>query len=311
MFNTKVPTPLTMMWCRRQNAEELNELAGLQLWVGACFELHRVAETLPLPDAIQRAWRLDAADLFTNVQPDDFPRNMTRGAVAGVAAIALSFGTTREADERWAQDVILRASRTPEPSDPIFFAGAIVPDHPCAFAARGLRAMVVSGKGGHGCREQLLALATHPLEEVSATALGEAMSCWDTDPKLAWAAFDLGLRLSIGRWDQRISPHGYDHTSNRKLIQAALRAALKKMRAGRSDVALTALPAAWVNDTGAKRGWGPQAAKPRPSRAWLGAPPTNSYVGTSCRKYFAVRQSKNFLPIHNADRRSWRCATIS
>ncbi len=247
----------------QKNAEELNELAGLQLWVGASFELHRVAETLPLPDAIQRAWRLDAADLFTNVQPDDFPRNMTRGAVAGVAAIALIFGTTTEADERWAQDVILRASRTPEPSDPTFFAGAIVPDHPCVFAARGLRAMVVSSKGGRGCREQLLALATHPLEEVSATALGEAMSCWDTDAKLAWAALDLGLRLSVGRSDVRISPYGYDHTSNRKLIQAALSAALKKMHAGRSDVTLSALPAAWIKDTSAKRGWGPQSGKPR------------------------------------------------
>ena len=35
----------------QKNAEELNELARLQLWVGASFELHRVAETLLLPDA--------------------------------------------------------------------------------------------------------------------------------------------------------------------------------------------------------------------------------------------------------------------
>ena len=254
----------------QRSAEEVNKLSALQVWVHSCLEKGQIAETILLGDAIQRARCLDTADLFTDVQPNDFPKNMTRSAVAGVAAVALSFGTMIELDERWAHDVILRAARTHEPSDPIFCAGAIVPDHPCLFAARNLRAIIVSGKGAGGYREQLLALATHPIEEVSATALGEAMACWDSDPKLVWAALDLGLRLSVGRWDESVSPYGYDHTSNRKRVQGALSAALKKMRA-RKDLTLVALPPAWVKNTTAKGGgWWPKHRRPQPpmTSAW-------------------------------------------
>ena len=77
--------------------------------------------------------------------------------------------------------------------------------------------------------------AIYPLEEISATALGEAMACWDVDPSFAWAALDLGLRLSVGRWTERISPYGFDHTSNRTLIEAALTTSLGKCAPPRHD----------------------------------------------------------------------------
>lgn len=248
----------------QRNAEEVNERAALRVWVSACLEQERIAESILLEDAIQRARCLDAVDLFIDVHPDDFPRNMTRSAVAGVAAVALSFGKMTEHDVRWAHDVMLRAARTHEPSDPSFAARAIVPDHPCVFAARGLRAIVVSSKGGRLYREQLLTLATHPLEEVSATALGEAMACWDFDPALSWAALDLGLRLSVGRWDEPVSPYGYDHTSNRKRVQRVLRAAIRKMHPRSKDFTLVALPPAWMKLTLSERERWPKSRRPQP-----------------------------------------------
>lgn len=248
----------------QRDMEELNERAGLQLWADACFEHGRIAGSLTLETAIERARRLDTTNLFTDVGADDFPGEMTRSAVAGVAAAALRFGELTEVDAGWSRDVVLRAARTPKAPHAIFIPSAIVLGHPCIFAANGLRAIVASRHADRDTRGWLLTLATHPLEQVSANALGEAMACWNVDPNFAWTALDLGLRLSVGRWAERVSAYGYDQTFNRKLVQDALRTALRRLRARRPDMSLAALPAAWAKVTGGPPGSGRQP--PREAR---------------------------------------------
>ena len=75
------------------------------------------------------------------------------------------------------------------------------------------------------------------------------MGCWTVDRKFAWTALDLGLRLSVGHRAGRPSPYGYDHTSNRRAMGTAFEAALRRLKARRSNVTLPALPAAWERST--------------------------------------------------------------
>jgi len=226
----------------------MNEQAGLQLWASDCFERKGLSERMPLDQALAGARALDQPDLFE--QPREIGiGSMAQSAVAGVAAAALRFASLAHADAVWARRTIDRAAFTPESPKELFTAGAVVPDHPCIYAARGLAALVGSGRAAKAARETLLLLALHPLELVSATALSEAMGCWAVDRKFAWVAFDLGLRLSVGHPAERPSAYGYDHTSNRRAMGAAHKAALRRLKSRRPDFTLPAPPAAWERST--------------------------------------------------------------
>ncbi|MGH7024216.1 MAG: hypothetical protein ACREEB_11590 [Caulobacteraceae bacterium] len=241
----------------------MNDQAGLQLWASDCFEKMSLSDRMPLDQALAGARALDEPDLFE--QPREIGiGSMAQSAVAGVAAAAIRFAALTSTDADWAQQTIRRAAFTPESPRELFIAGAVVSDHPCIYAARGLAALVGAGRHAKAARETLLLLALHPLEQVSATALSEAMGCWAVDRKFAWTAFDLGLRLSVGHPVDRPSAYGYDHTSNRRAMGAAHKAALRRLKSRRSDFTLPAPPAAWERSAPSDAG---RPVRPRSRRS--------------------------------------------
>lgn len=221
----------------------MNEAAGLMLWAKDCFDANGISGRMPLEQALATAQKLDRPDLFNQPQ-DAGTATMTQGGVAGVAAAILRFGNAGDDGVvTWAHQIVRRAAVTVGPADAM--PQAIIPDHPCIYAAYGLATLVKSGRVAEAEREGLLMLALHPIEMVSAAALSEAMGCWATDRKFAWTALELGLRLSIGHRPERISAYGYDHTSNRKAMAAAYQAAIRRLNSRRKDFTLPPVPAAW------------------------------------------------------------------
>jgi hypothetical protein len=251
-----------------ERSRAINDTAGLQLWANDCFKRNGVSDRMSLDQVLAVARRFDQPGLFE--QPREIGiGSMAQSGVAGVAAAALRFADLDEADRAWARGIVDRAAVTPEPSNEPYIAQASVPDHPCIFAARGLAALVTSGRDSRAVQETLLHLALHPLEMVSATALSEAMACWARNRTFAWTALDLGLRLSVGRKPERPSPYGYDHSSNRKAMVEAYRAAHRRLDARRAGYNLPPLPAAWER---APSDAGGASAGFRGRLSFLGAP---------------------------------------
>lgn len=231
----------------RDNTERLNLQAGLLLWAKECFESLRLSDRLGLDDALGQARSLDAQDLFDGPRDEELG-DMVAGAVAGVAAAALRFASLAPGSEAWASGVVYRAARTPVGGGGRMPPAMPLPDHPCVFAARGLAALVGLGRDRAGAARALLELATCPVEAVSAAALAEAMGCWSADPDFAWVALDLGLRLSVGEWEENPSAYGYHHGSGPRRARAALGGALRRLGDGAAGSELVTLPPAWVRD---------------------------------------------------------------
>lgn len=150
----------------------MNTWAGMAIWAEECFKAGRLTGNLTVAEAVVRATTVDRPDLF-GPAPQGSLVNLAQGGVAGVAAAVLRFGSPTADEAAWARKILLRAMRTPEPADVPFSSGSIVMYHPCVFAARGLAALVGLGQDAQDAAERLLSLAMHPLEAVSAAAIGE------------------------------------------------------------------------------------------------------------------------------------------
>lgn len=173
----------------------LREMA-LFNWVTDTFEKGVVSTRMTIDEAWKTAKGIDHAQLFAQRDSGDIS-DMTRGAVAGAAAIAVCFPDESSDDFRsWAKDVVDRAYRTPEP-DKDWFAGAIIPWHPLLFVAKALASQVSLEVASHEAAKRLLALTAHPLDLVCREATKQCLACWDSDRRLAWIGLDLGLRLCI------------------------------------------------------------------------------------------------------------------
>lgn len=238
---------------QRRQAERWNLLS----WALKRFETGAIGSQLTVPEAISRARALDDPKLFAEADDDSGLGDLRRNAVAGVAAVVLTFGDPEDKVAReWAADVTNRGSRNIESVDGMFFAGSILSYHPCIFAAKGLAALIKGGLDVRRAQEALLGLAAHPYEQVSEAALAEAMGCWQASPQYAWAALNLGIALSIGSWAPgRISAYGYDHTSNAARTGRAVDSAIAAAFADEPPLSTVAIPAPWAktSPTGARR----------------------------------------------------------
>jgi hypothetical protein len=172
---------------------------------------------------------------------------MEQGVVAGTAAVVLlSGGPLDPEDQAWCRDVLLRASRTKEQRDELWFAGSILLQHPCLFAARGLAGLIRRGLSDREAAEALLTLAGHPLEQVSEEAIACALSLWSCYPALSWVALTLGIQLSTGSHDAPISAYGYDHATKPERVATAVHAAIEALKVSAGSNALPVPPAPWV-----------------------------------------------------------------
>ncbi|MCB1469116.1 MAG: hypothetical protein KDK08_18690 [Rhizobiaceae bacterium] len=179
----------------QRHEQNMREMA-LFNWVTDTFENGAISARMTIDEAWETAKGIDHAQMFTQRDSGDIS-DMTRGAVAGAAAVAFCFPKESGDDFRsWAKDVLDRAFRTPEP-DEDWFAGSIIPWHPLLFVAKALASQVSLESVNHEAAERLLALTAHPLDQVSREATKQCLACWDSDRRLAWLGLDLGLRLCI------------------------------------------------------------------------------------------------------------------
>jgi hypothetical protein len=231
----------------RARQARMNNQLELLLWTDRSLEGRAVSESLELAEAARRAKALDRGDLFDIPHDTATPDSMDQGAVAGVAAIVLRFGGDLDPETlAWAQDVIVRAARTPEKRDGLWFAGSRLVHHPTLYVVTGVEGLLRRNIDVRAWRRALLELGGHPLEEVSENAIGIALAFWESDPQLAWAALNLGIRICTGSRGEVTAAHGYDHAAEPGRIAAAVAAALAEIDEAEPRTTLEPVPEAWV-----------------------------------------------------------------
>ena len=230
-----------------QQSARMNDQLTLLNWICDSFEKGKVSERLPLAEALERARKIDRADLFKHAHGEDYTLDLDQSVVAGVAAIAVLYmEQLASADVQWSSDILLRAHRTPEHRGEMWIASAGLLHHPCLYGAKGFSGLIRRGAEAGKTRTALLTLAGHPLEKISEAALDAALSVWDVDANFAWIALNLAIRLSVGSRDKPISPYGYDHATQPGRLSAAVDVALGDLRSGKTLSTLHAIPAPWV-----------------------------------------------------------------
>ena len=247
----------------------MNEQAALFVWVHECFEKAGLSDRLTVSDAIERARKIDRPDLFTLPYHMAEADDMDSGAVAGVAAAVLAFAAdANESELGWSEAVTYRAATTPE-EPKHFFAGSHPFHHPVQYAANGLGALIRRNIRTASAKPALLSVASHPLEEISALAVREAMSCWTIDKPFAWSALNLGIRLSIGEIRDRLpSVYGYDHATTPARIREAVETAIAELGAPPSAPTLQKLPPPWERASATRPGMRMRGRKGQVELGW-------------------------------------------
>jgi hypothetical protein len=231
----------------RERQARMNNQLELLLWTDRSLEAKAVSDSVDLAEAVRRAKALDRVELFDIPHDTAMPDSMDQGAVAGVAAIVSRFGGDVDAETlAWAQGVIARAACTPEKRDGLWFAGSKLLHHPTLYAVTGVEGLLWRSIDVQTWRRALLKLGGHPLEEVSEKSIGSALAFWESDPQLAWAALNLGIRISSGSRDAVPAAHGYDHATASGRIAAAVTAALAERDEAEPRTTLEPVPQAWV-----------------------------------------------------------------
>ena len=230
-----------------QRSVRMNDQATLLLWVTDSLERRVVSNRMNLAEAIGRAQKLDRTNLFAEPHHEVLEHDLDRGAVSGVAAVALLCGGVLEsADLNWAAEVTFRACLTGEHKGDLWHAGLQPLHHPSLYAVQGLVGLVRRNLEGHKARRAILTLAGHPLEEISAAAIGGALSLWDVDRRFAWCGLNLGVRLSIGEIRERLpEAFGYDHTTTPSRIVEAVKDTIAELESPEMCVSLERLPPPW------------------------------------------------------------------
>jgi len=246
----------------RQRA--MADRSDLTMWATKTFETGMIDARLTIADAVVRAQALDATDLFAEGTQDFGNEDLRRNAVAGVAAVVLTFGDQRETDTyTWARGAVARASKHIGAGDHSF-SGSILAFHPCLFAVQAFAAEIKRGGDVRAAKEALLALAAHHYEQVAGTALAGAIGCWNADPQFGWAAINLGFALSIGSWGAGPrSPYGYDQAANAARAQKAVAAAIAEALAAEPTFTTVTIPPAWT-----KAELGEDKPQRRGNRGW-------------------------------------------
>lgn len=234
-------------------------LGQAALWTWACksFDERKVSETYTVDAAIAAARQVDSAGLFqrTDAERCEELLGMRRGAVAGTAAIALTFRDgLAEADLQWARDVLGRAARLPEEPDLMWSHASVIPWHHGIYVARGLAADLRKGTASPGAPRELLGLIAHPLDGVSVVALEQACMLWFKDPKLTWAALILAFSLCHvpARPRDEVRERG-DALHSSSDAEAAVDSALSEYEARGGWTSFPVPPPAWVKADGGQR----------------------------------------------------------
>ncbi|WP_199200455.1 ATP-binding protein [Alkalicaulis satelles] len=207
--------------------------AGLSLdnWVRKAYEtgLEELAQD-ELRLKLSEAKAAFSNDLFGERTYD---KGFNQSGVAGVAAIAIERqDLITKADLKWARHITKFAARIREPRHEPFIEQAKLFSHPALYAARALAAEIITDPKDKRSQRELLALVAHPLNDLANEALRSAFKCFSSNPRFAWAALDLALRLTV---HERDIGQGYDRLilptlqERKRLIVSTLKLASKQI----------------------------------------------------------------------------------
>jgi hypothetical protein len=207
-------------------------------WAKTSLSNNAIAEGFSLADAVAFAKLRDAADLLHRRREDD---HSAQSVVAWVAAVIIRLAGGAGADHAWAWDVMGRVARMSEPEG--VFSKARIPWHP----ARALALALFHDRAGAAphadSAQRLLALAAHPLDEVSSLAF-EALFR-DPDAHLGWVAGQLAVDFAIYHRFQITADGRRDHAANEEARRQSLARALRRLDET-VDTPLSQLPLPWV-----------------------------------------------------------------
>ncbi|WP_237247948.1 hypothetical protein [Sideroxyarcus emersonii] len=238
-----------------QRQAEMAEHLPLLNWANATFQNGVLNNALTLEQAVERARRLDSADLFEEAFEHVSPGHERQAAVSCVAAVALRYGRALPlADLDWSTDVCLRAWRTREVRDDMFFSGSILLNHPTLFATYGLAAMDNHDPTRRDALEALIQLAGHPYEQIMVEALAGLLALWGLCPEVAWLALELAASLSIFERPSYDTPREQIEEQIQRGIWEKVATALSRLDAlDEPPHPLPGMPPAWVPATNGRR----------------------------------------------------------
>lgn len=234
---------------RADRATKYLQLNSLWLWASKTFEKNVLNDRFTIPDAIALARETDTKDLFKHSEDENKEEqlDMQRGAVAGTAAIALTFREGRAPEDlKWAHEVLGRAIRLPEKPNTMWSPSSKIPWHQDIYVAHGLASELREGKATSGTARDLLRLIAHPLEIVSMAAFEESCKLWFEDPKLTWAALILAFSLCHVPSRPRDQVNHIEPPHSSSEAQAPVDAAFAFYENRNGWAALPAPPPAWV-----------------------------------------------------------------
>jgi hypothetical protein len=240
-----------------RSAEEFLLYNSLAIWAQKSLADALISDTFTLSNAISKAKDIDFPELFLAPHGMMGHDNDKRNAVSGVAAVALCLGTDLEDVIReWAQDIVLRSSRTKDEEDELFYEGSEAMFHPCLFSIYGLSLIVRTSASRSldtlgESRETLVRLLGHPRMQISTGALTACLNLWDIDAHFSWNIFKLWVEVSIESHDGSHAQYGYAAYQER-LNKAIDRYLSETWRD--NSIVLPELPNAWAPYLGASTG---------------------------------------------------------
>ncbi|HEY4320395.1 MAG TPA: hypothetical protein VGM77_04370 [Gemmatimonadales bacterium] len=229
---------------------EMTKYLRLLTWVDRSFDTGKPTDEVPIAEAVAIARELDGPKLFLHSQDHTDLAFQRQGAVAGVAATLLRYPANVAAhDINWAIEACLRASNTPEATDPITSERSILLFHPVLYASRGLSRVVADGRiQRQAALPQLVRLTAHFYNEVRVNALAGMLATWDQDPQIVWMALELGVALAIVEWPGYESEPSSHAEQSAARVAHAVNTALARLDQSESALlpALPELPQPWV-----------------------------------------------------------------
>jgi hypothetical protein len=229
---------------------EQNQVLRILNWVISALEEDELSEDITLQEAVRIARQLDDQDVFEPKDDDDLNDEFTRGALAGVAAVAVRFFLSELDDEtfNWCRRTLHRAIGLPNLSDrPLLSRESSLPHDPTTYAVYGLSALVTSGKAIQEDKEALLWLVAHPIAQVSAAVFKSLHNAWEQAFHFCWQVLVLGIRLLVT--DRENLPQQFQvlySESELKWIESIYLATLEELKTDTWGQ-FPAIPSPWIH----------------------------------------------------------------
>lgn len=227
-----------------ENYTQTTRWMALAMWGEAKLGDARDKSALSDAEALVEARALDAPDLFSAVRMLGDLEDIRRAGVVAAAVVVLVEPQYQDAELiGWAEDVLIRALRTPLEEDEFLAPESILPFHPLKYIGQGLAGLVRRGRLTQGATHALVNLASCFVHGIATAAARAAYGLVDVAPRLTLAILQLAVALSIRpdtplqRWRDRKAAHAIQQAHARASFDQAL-----LVSDGRAEFSLPDLP---------------------------------------------------------------------